>query len=478
MRVCGTPQIRFERALQEGCRFSGMRAGTAAYDASGGRRQLTCLLFFWALPDLAGAFRGGFVRHCRRGGDIMRSKKISLFGAVAAVLLAVLLTFNMTYLTLNNKYSRKLNEILAGYGTYDKLEDIASLIRENYIGEVDEDALNDAIMSGYLSGIGDKYARYISALEFKEWQLNENGRSVGIGVQVIYNEALSALEIVRILPDSPAEKAGLSVSDLITAMDGQTVADVGYDGAKKLMKGDAGSEVSLSVIRDMSQQLDFKLKRAEVASVSVTSHLFRDADGNTTDVGVIRIYEFNQTTPEQFRAAVEELRTAGASRFVYDLRNNPGGALSSVVSVLDYLLPEGPIVHLTDKAGERKTESSDAEFLDVPCCVLVNGSTASAAELFAAALKDYAARGEVRAIVLGTKTYGKGPAQSVMRLSDNSAISISTKMYDPPYSGNYEGVGVKPDREVALSEEAQKINFYKLTDETDNQLQEAVSALS
>ena len=111
-------------------------------------------------------------------------------------------------------------------------------------------------------------------------------------------------------------------------------------------------------------------------------------------------------------------------------------------------------------------------------CVLVNGSTASAAELFAAALKDYAARGEVRAIVLGTKTYGKGTAQSVMRLSDNSAISISTKMYDPPYSGNYEGVGVKPDREVALSEEAQKINFYKLTDETDNQLQEAVSALS
>ena len=408
----------------------------------------------------------------------MRNKRIPLFGAVAAVLLAILLTFNMTYLTLNNKYSRKLNEILAGYGTYDKLEDIASLIRQNYIGEVDEDALNDAIMSGYLAGIGDKYARYISTSEFQEWQLNENGRSVGIGVQVIYDEALSALEIVRILPDSPAEKAGLAIADLITAIDGQTVANVGYDGSKKLMKGEPESEVSLSVIRGMSQQLDFRLKRAEVESVSVTSHLFHDADGNVTDVGVIRIYEFNQTTPEQFKAAVEELRSAGAVRFVYDLRNNPGGSLSSVVSILDFLLPEGPIVHLTDKAGERKTESSDAEYLDAPCCVLVNGNTASAAELFAAALKDYAANGSVRATVLGTKTYGKGTAQSVIRLSDNSAISISTKMYDPPYSANYEGVGVKPDREVELSEEAQQINFYKLTDETDNQLKEAVSALS
>ncbi len=405
-------------------------------------------------------------------------KRIPLFGAVAAVLLAILLTFNMTYLTLNNKYSRKLNEMVAGYGAYDKLEDVKSLIRENYIGEVDESKLNDAIMNGYLAGIGDKYARYISAEEFTEWQLNENGRSVGIGVQVIYNEELAALEIVRILPDSPAEKAGLAVGDLITAVENQTVRDTGYEQVRQLMKGEPDSEVSLSVIRDLSQQLDFKLKRAEVATVSVTAHLFQNADGSVSDVGVIRIYEFNKTTPEQFKTAVEQLQAEGATRFVYDMRNNPGGELSSVVSILDDLLPEGPIVHLTDKAGEKKTETSDADFLDVPCCVLVNGNTASAAELFTAALKDYAAKGAVRATVVGTQTYGKGTAQTVIRLSDNSAISISTKMYDPPYSGNYEGVGILPDQEVPLSEEAKNMNFYKLTDATDNQLQEAVSVLA
>ena len=170
--------------------------------------------------------------------------------------------------------------------------------------------------------------------------------------------------------------------------------------------------------------------------------------------------------------AIADLTAKGAKSLIFDVRYNPGGALTGIVDTLDYLLPEGPIIRIVDREGNEEVIESDADWLDIPMAVLVNGSTASAAELFTSALQDYE-----MAVVIGTTTYGKGTMQSVVSLPDGSGISISYRMYNPPYSPNYEGIGITPDITLDLDASLAEKNFYKITDDEDNQLQMAVSIL-
>ena len=205
----------------------------------------------------------------------------------------------------------------------------------------------------------------------------------------------------------------------------------------------------------------------------MTYHVF----GGSGSVGVIRLTEFNSTTPEQFKNAVSKLKDDGCDRFVFDLRNNGGGELNSILEVLDYLLPEGPIAHIYYRTGKERHYTSDAACLEARVAVLTNGRTASAAELFTSALRDYTRHGDYDAVLVGTKTYGKGVLQSFYKLKDGSAFKISTGKYNPPYSENYDGIGITPDIVIELSEEAASVGFYKLTDENDNQLIAAVNAI-
>ena len=189
--------------------------------------------------------------------------------------------------------------------------------------------------------------------------------------------------------------------------------------------------------------------------------------------GIVRIYEFTETTDEGVIETVERLRKNGAERLIFDMRYNPGGELSGVVDTLDYLLPAGPIVHMTDAQGNVTSEyTSDASSVEMPMAILCNEGTASAAELFTSAMKDYE-----KAVVVGTSTFGKGTVLHVCRLPDGSGIYFSAEMFNPPFSENFEGVGVIPDLEVELPEEAQNMNFYLIPDELDTQLQAALAAL-
>ena len=172
--------------------------------------------------------------------------------------------------------------------------------------------------------------------------------------------------------------------------------------------------------------------------------------------------------------AVETLTAEGCEKLVIDLRYNPGGELSSIVTTLDYILPEGPIIRIFDANGkEVDAYYSESGELDVPMAVLVNENTASAAELFTAAVRDYD-----KAVIVGTTTYGKGCMQSTIPLSDGGAVTVTNHMYNPPFSDNYHGVGIVPDVEVELDESLEDKNFYKITDEEDNQLTAAVEALN
>lgn len=395
------------------------------------------------------------------------SKKISLNTTLVLVLLAILITFQLSFFYVSKLYEKKLDGIVDDQQLYEKLKNIESLFGQKYIGTIDDGATEDSVIRGYIAGTGDPYANYMNAEEFAEYVKINSGSSVGIGIRVVTCEDHS-LQIVTVLPSSPAEEAGLLPGDRIVRVDGVSTAELGSSMAKSKIHGDAETTVTLSVIKkgqNFAEQ-SFTVERRLLKETTVTYRMYDDK------VGIIRILEFTGTTPTGVKNAYEALKKAGAERILFDVRSNPGGDLDGVVETLDYLLPEGPIVKLVDRSGAEEIFSSDAKQLNVPMVVLIDGNTASAAELFAKALSDYN-----KATLVGVTTFGKGVAQSVIRLPDNSAVSISTHTYYPPYSENYDGVGVEPDEEVRLSDSASKINVLRLPDSDDAQLLRGVEIL-
>ncbi len=400
-------------------------------------------------------------------------KSISLRNVIVIVILAVLLTFNTTYVVMNVHHNATVNEYLAENSYLDTLLTVDQIIRANYDGKIDDEELKNAVIRGYLEGIGDKYGQYMTASEYEAYKKEVNGSSVGIGVNVIYDAAQNSIEVIDVIPDSPAEKAQVLVGDHIVAVDGNRIDEVGYYGMVDLIKGESGTSVEITVLRD-GEEIILSCARAEVSVITVEHHVYSGDD----EIGVIRISSFYSETPAHVIAAVEDLKNKGCTKFIFDIRNNGGGELGSIVKTLDFILPEGKLVDIRYANGASSSERSNASFLDAPVAVLINGNTASAAELFAAALRDYTKEGKYNALLVGTKTYGKGVLQSFYELNDGSAFKFTAGHYDPPCGVNYDGIGITPDVIEDLSEEAKKIGFYRLTDETDNQLIFAAARLS
>ena len=233
------------------------------------------------------------------------------------------------------------------------------------------------------------------------------------------------------------------------------------------MQGPAGTEAVFTVMRG-GEQIDFRIMRDYYDVQTVSGHMH--ADGLT---GIVRITNFYESTPDEFFEEINSLLDQGAERFVFDLRDNPGGELNSITSILDFLLPEGPIIRIVDKTDNEDVISSDANEFNYPMAVVTNENTASAAELFTAALKDYD-----KAISVGVTTYGKGSIQSIIPLYDGSALRISYGLYYPPFSYNYNEIGIEPDIEVDLTEEQKQISLYKIPESEDAQITAAVDYLS
>mgnify|MGYP004570787387 CR=1 FL=1 len=395
-------------------------------------------------------------------------KKISIGTAIVFMLLGILITFQLSYVAISKKYETKLKDINESQQQYEKIKSIENLFDQQYIGSLDAEKLTDSMIEGYIAGTGDPYANYMNAQEFAEYVKKNSGASVGIGIRVVFLSAEQSMQIVTVLPSSPAEAAGLLPGDRIIKVNGESVSDLGYQMAVSQIQGEEGSYVELNVLRGSNPAVEhtFYIERKVLSETTVSFRMYDEK------IGIIRIMEFSRTTPTGVKNAVESLKKSGAERLVFDVRSNPGGDLDGVCETLDYLLPEGPIVRLVDKNGKEELRSSEAGSIDMPMVVLINSNTASAAELFAKALWDYQ-----KATLVGTTTFGKGTAQSILRLPDNSAVAISTHTYYPPYSDNYDGVGVKPDVEVELSENAQGMNIYQLPDSEDAQLLRGVEVL-
>ncbi len=342
-----------------------------------------------------------------------------------------------------------------------KLLTIESLIKNYYyLDEVDNQTLADGVFEGLLDSLGDVYSTYYTVEETESLAESTEGAYYGIGAYVQQDAETGYVKITGVIAGTPAEEAGFQAGDVIYSVDGENVLGMDSSQVVALIKGDEGTWVTVTVMRD-DELLDIDVERRRIETVSVTYELLDDG------IAYIQLTEFDDVTVEQFEEALEELEADGAVGLILDLRDNPGGSLYSVVEIADMLLGEGLILYTEDNSGNREEYTSDAKReLDLPIVLLVNENSASAAEVLTGALKDHG-----KATVVGVTTYGKGIVQTVRTLSDGSSVKLTTSAYYTPSGTNIHGVGITPDVEVELDEEAY------LEDGSDNQLETAIETM-
>ena len=393
------------------------------------------------------------------------NKKISLGACVALMAIIATITLSITYVLSMNAFNDRVHNVYERQRMYEKLSEVDQKVRQNFLGAIDDKSLNDALADGYMKGSGDRYGSYLSAEKYKSTLSDLEGRTVGIGATIRQNADESIL-VIGVNPGSPAATAGLMVGDVITALDKKSIEAMTFEEIYETMQGAAGSKISLVVKREDADKT-FDIIRKEYEIISVEHRVIKQ------NVGYVKITEFNDNTTKQFTDAVRDLQNKEVIGIVFDLRDNPGGTLESVANMLNLLLPAGNIVSSTDKDGKTTVlYTSDPLTVKLPMSVIMNGDTASAAELFAAALKDYR-----MATLVGTTSRGKGTMQKMFPLTDGSVLNITVAKFNPPSSENFDEVGLTPDIENTLTEE-QIYDFHKLTEDTDPQLLAAVNALA
>ena len=373
----------------------------------------------------------------------MRQKRFSLLHLLLAVLLtAAAMLAGGTLL---------LNRSLGAGGR--SLVEALNLVNTLFVGEYDETEVVDAALEGMVSGLGDRWSYYLTADELAAQNQRRTNQYVGIGVTVNY-ESEDGLTIVEVTEGGPAEAAGLQGGEVITAVDGFSLAgEARYEGAERI-QGEEGTTVTLEVLGTDGETRTVEVTRASLDSDPVTAKML---EGN---VGYVALANFYDHSADRLKEEVTRLQEEGAEALVFDMRNNGGGYLSELTEMLDFLLPEGPIFISRDRAGNEEVTQSDAACVDLPMAVLVNANTYSAAEFFAAELQEQGV-----AVIVGEPTSGKGYSQQTFALPHGGAMAISTGAYFTGNGTSLIGTGLTLDREVYL------------TDEGDAQLEAALDLL-
>ena len=360
---------------------------------------------------------------------------------------------------------RQYNGVLSDSSHVQKIEYLEKMIDQEYLGEVDNAEMAEGIYAGLVYGLGDVYSRYYTADEYAQETASTDGAYAGIGVSIQKNKN-GGVQIAECYEGGPGAKAGLQTGDVITAINDTDVTDMELSDVVSLIRENKDKTIVLTVFRENEE------KSREI-SVDVTDVELPSVFGEMLDkkTGYIQITQFTGVTPQQYKDMFAELKDKGMERLVIDLRDNPGGLLTSVCDILREILPEGLIVYTEDKYGNREEETCDGKHqLDMPLAVLVNENSASASEIFAGAVQDH----EVGTIV-GTTTYGKGVVQELRQLSDGSAVKLTVSNYYTPNGNSINKVGIKPDVEVKLASEL--LNKDEITHEEDNQLQKALDVI-
>ncbi len=325
-------------------------------------------------------------------------------------------------------------------GGYNKLAELRSLIDQKFIGDIDWKTVDDYAAAGMIEGLGDRWSYYMSAESYANYKEQMSNSYVGVGITVRERED-KYLDILEVIQGGPADQAGLEAGGIIIRVSGQDIAEIGINGATALIKGEEGTDVTMTVRYD-GEDRDFTMTRAYFEVTVAWGRMLEDG------IGLVAIENFDGRCAQETIAAIEELMTQGARALILDVRNNPGGYKSELCKILDYLLPEGPLFRSEYYDGVIQVDESDEKCLDIPMAVLVNRESISAAEFFAAALAEYEA-----ATVVGQQTIGKGYFQNAYELSDGSAVGLSIGRYTTPKGVSLANVGITPDVEVEVSEE-------------------------
>lgn len=373
----------------------------------------------------------------------MRTKRFSALHLIILLPVTMLLTAGVLLAVFYGIFGKEGLSLLEGL----------YLVNSRFVGEYDETQVVDSALSGMVDGLGDRWSYYLTEEEYEAQNQRRTNQYVGIGVTVNY-ESEDGLTIVEVTEGGPAEAAGLQSGEVVTAVDGFSLAgEARYEGAERI-QGEEGTTVTLEVLGTDGEARTVEVTRASLDSDPVTAKML---EGN---VGYVALANFYDHSADRLKEEVTRLQEEGAEALVFDMRNNGGGYLSELTEMLDFLLPEGPIFISRDRAGNEEVTQSDAACVDLPMAVLVNANTYSAAEFFAAELQEQGV-----AVIVGEPTSGKGYSQQTFALPHGGAMAISTGAYFTGSGTSLIGTGLTLDWEVYL------------TDEGDAQLEAALDLL-
>ena len=398
------------------------------------------------------------------------SKKVSLGVAATVTLIAMAVTFSMTMTVSMNMFNNTVSSVKNKERMYNKLSEVDRYVRANEYFDINDDTLNDTIASGYMLGISDRYARYYSAKAYSDRVGLANGRLMGIGVAVVKDPSSGYARIIRVYDNTPATNVGLEVGGFITAI-GDTSTRSMSDTATmtSALLGEEGSTVNIKYLTPLREEQSFEIIHANYTTPSISTVRLMD-----NGVGYLRIDSFTSGTAVEFRNAVNSLTNQGATSLIFDLRDNSGENLNAALVATDYCVPSGLIAQSQDKGGNvTDLRMSDENEITLPMVCLVNGSTASGAELFANALRKMAG-----ATIVGSTTAGKGVLLSdPQSLSDGSAVVITVGILLDNEGKNWNGTGLTPDVDASLTNDEQS-SYYDFTVDNDPQITKAINAIS
>ena len=398
------------------------------------------------------------------------SKKVSLGVAATVTLIAMAVTFSMTMTVSMNMFNNTVSSVKNKERMYNKLSEVDRYVRANEYFDINDDTLNDTIASGYMLGISDRYARYYSAKAYSERVGLANGRLMGIGAAVVKDPSSGYARIIRVYDNTPATNVGLEVGGFITAIGDTSTRSMSDTAAMtSALLGEEGSTVNIKYLTPLREEQSFEITHANYTTPSISTVRLMD-----NGVGYLRIDSFTSGTAVEFRNAVNSLTNQGATSLIFDLRDNSGENLNAALVATDYCVPSGLIAQSQDKDGNvTDLRMSDENEITLPMVCLVNGSTASGAELFANALRKMAG-----ATIVGSTTAGKGVLLSdPQSLSDGSAVVITVGILLDNEGKNWNGTGLTPDVDASLTNDEQS-SYYDFTVDNDPQITKAINAIS
>lgn len=386
---------------------------------------------------------------------------IGIFSTTIAF--ALLFGLKITQMTIQST-NKTSNAAYVNDELLQKIGKITNLIDKYSLYELEDETLVDGIYKGLVSGLGDVYSTYYNEEEYNLLMESTSGKYQGIGVMISQHPDTGIIKVVKVFEGGPAAEVGMLPGDILFSVNDVEATGVESSKVVSWIKTNEGDTVNIEVVRD-GEYIKFDVERREVEVPTIE---YKMLDNN---VGYIQVAEFDSVTSEQFIAAVEDLKDKGMQGLVIDLRDNPGGLYNIVCEMLDYILPEGRIVYTEDKDGNIEEEFSDDEKqLDIPYSVIINGSSASASEIFAGTVKDFGI-----GKVVGETSYGKGVVQRILSLTDGTAVKLTISKYFTSKGVDINKKGVEPDVEVSLPDELKKQS--QIDEKDDTQLQKAIEAL-